>query len=130
MENKTLEKLVQVIKSALAEKEKQFNQLAAKMNENYDWFFRYRAIDLFIVNLEIKHLRKLLEELERPEIDNVEEIIDCEYHFHLQRLVSDSVTACTNVPMHNLAYIHERTVSQKMYNLLGRLKTIIENNRQ
>ena len=65
MENKTLEKLVQVIKSALAEKEKQFNQLAAKMNENYDWFFRYRAIDLFIVNLEIKHLRKLLEELER-----------------------------------------------------------------
>lgn len=127
METKTLEKLVQVVKATLAEKEKQFNQLKAKMNEDYDWFFRYRAVDLFIVNLEIKHLRNLLEELEQTEIDNVEDIIDCDYHYHLQKLVSDSVTASTNVPMFNLAYIHERTVSQKMYNLLGRLKTMIEN---
>lgn len=130
MNKETLDRLVQVVTAFLTEREKRFNQLAEKMNEDYDWFFRYRAVDQFILNLEIKHLRELLEELKPENMDRVEETIDCNYHYHLQKLVSDSVTANTNVPMFNLAYVHERTVHQKMYGMLGKLKRIIDNNKE
>ena len=129
MEQKTLERLVQVVKSFIEEKEKSFNHFAQKMNENYDWFFRYRAVDMFIVNAELKHLRELLDELKPENMDKIEETIDCNYHYFLQKLVSDPVTASTNVHMANEAYIHERTVYQKMYALLCKLKNIIENNK-
>lgn len=128
MEQKTLDKLVMIVTSFLEEKENRFKQLAVKMNEDYDWFFRYRAVDAFILNTEIGQLKQLLEELKNATLEEVEEIIACNRHYHLQKLVSDPVTSATNIHMENEAYIHERTAHQYMYATLGKLQTVIEKN--
>ena len=126
MNKKLLGRLVSNIDSVLNQKAKRLEITAAKMNENYDWFFRHMAVEHFVLNLEISHLGKLKAEITGCELCEVEEIIGSNLHYYHEKLVSDAVTASTNIPMWNLAYLHERTVSQHMYRTLKNLVRIMD----
>ena len=124
-----LKKLQNVINGFIAEKEKRFLAFSQKMNEDYDWFFRHQADDMFVVNLELKQLRQLLDELDTNELNNYERMVgwvDDAEHYYLQKLAGAPVTVCTNIPMNNLANVHEHTVWQNMYRTMGKIRSIVE----
>lgn len=92
----------------------QADDYTLKMNEDFEYFFRWYSEDMYKIQLFLKHYRKLKEVVNGDDLKEVFNFMKGEIERIEKRLLESQLHQSSSSQASNIAFIFELEVEQKM----------------
>lgn len=113
-EQVNLTRISSSVKLRIGVYEEQANEYTLKMNEDFEYFFRWNSEDMYKTQLFLKHYRKLKEVVNDGDLREVFNFLKSEVERIEKRLLDSQLHMSSSSQATNIAFIFELEVEQKL----------------
>lgn len=113
-EQVNLTRIASSVKLRIGVYEEQANEYTLKMNEDFEYFFRWNSEDMYKTQLFLKHYRKLKEVVNDGDLREVFNFLTSEVERIEKRLLDSQLHMSSSSQATNIAFIFELEVEQKL----------------
>lgn len=113
-EQENLTRIASRVKFSIGVYEEQADEYTLKMNEDFEYFFRWNSEDMYKTQLFLKHYRKLKEVVNGGDLREVFNFLKSEVGRIEKRLLDSQLHMSSSSRATNIAFIFELEVEQKL----------------
>lgn len=129
----TKEEILKVFKtgymSVLHQYERRVEKYTLKMNEDYEYFFRWHSGDMYVATVILQTVRELRHTTSRDDLDDIEALLAHQIRDIEQTLIEGSQTPSSTSMMVNAAEVLKRVAMQELRQNMQNLLMILTCNK-
>lgn len=116
-------------KSVLRQYERQVEKYTLKMNEDYEYFFRWHSGDMYVATVNLQAVRALRPAASWNDLGKIETWLTHQIQNIELNLIEGSQTTSSTSMMMNAAEVLKRVAAQELRQNLQRLLTVVTYNK-
>lgn len=117
-------------KSVLRQYERQVEKYTLKMNEDYEYFFRWHSGDMYVANVNLQAVRALRPATSWNDLGKIETWLTHQIQNIELNLIEGSQTTSSTSMMMNAAEVLKRVAAQELRQNLQHLLTVVTYNKR